>query len=126
MEPWATLIKEKQKHIETRSWKTEYKGELYIHASLKSINRNDILTQILLEIISDKSMKYGSIICKSNLVDCIYMDEAFISNIEKNKKEYMCGFYEIGRYAWILEDTEVLAEPILAKGKLRIWDYNSN
>lgn len=28
-EPYATLIKEKKKLIETRSWKTNYRGELY-------------------------------------------------------------------------------------------------
>ena len=39
IEPWATLIKEKQKFIETRSWKTSYRGELYIHASSKK-NKN--------------------------------------------------------------------------------------
>lgn len=30
-EPYATLIKERKKKIETRSWKTPYRGELYIH-----------------------------------------------------------------------------------------------
>ena len=30
-EPYATLIKEKKKLVETRSWKTDYRGELYIH-----------------------------------------------------------------------------------------------
>ena len=34
IEPYATLIVEKKKKIETRSWKTNYRGELYIHASL--------------------------------------------------------------------------------------------
>ena len=29
IEPWATLIASKQKYIETRSWKTSYRGELY-------------------------------------------------------------------------------------------------
>lgn len=37
MEPWGSLIKEKVKYIETRSWKTNYRGELYIHTSLKKI-----------------------------------------------------------------------------------------
>ena len=32
-EPGATLIREKKKLIETRSWKTDYRGELYIHGS---------------------------------------------------------------------------------------------
>ena len=38
IEPWATLIKEKKKYIETRTWKTSYRGELYIHASKKKID----------------------------------------------------------------------------------------
>ena len=29
MGPWGSLIKEKAKYIETRSWKTNYRGELY-------------------------------------------------------------------------------------------------
>lgn len=29
-EPYATLIKEGKKKVETRSWKTSYRGELYI------------------------------------------------------------------------------------------------
>lgn len=36
LEPWASLIKEKVKYIETRSWQTKYRGELYIHASKKN------------------------------------------------------------------------------------------
>src|SRR5574344_559517 len=38
-EPFATLIKEGKKKIETRSWKTSYRGELYIHASSTKIPR---------------------------------------------------------------------------------------
>ena len=33
-EPWASLIMNGTKRIETRSWKTKYRGEIYIHASL--------------------------------------------------------------------------------------------
>lgn len=39
-EPCATLIKEKKKLVETRSWKTDYRGELYIHASATSIPKD--------------------------------------------------------------------------------------
>ena len=40
-EPYASLLKDNIKHIETRSWKTNYRGEIYIHAS-KGID-NDYL-----------------------------------------------------------------------------------
>ena len=46
-EPCATLIKEKKKLVETRSWKTSYRGELYIHACSTKIPKewkNDIVT----------------------------------------------------------------------------------
>ena len=39
--------------------------------------------------------------------------------------EYKCGHYEVGRYAWILEDVEII-EPIKAKGKLGIWNFEKN
>ena len=123
MEPWASLIKEKQKVIETRSWNTKYRGELYIHSSLKKINKKDTHIQKLLEFIPDKEMLYGKIICKCKLVDCIYMDDDFLKKTNNNSKEYICGDYREGRYAWILEDIEVLEKPIEAKGQLNIWNY---
>ena len=39
-EPYATLICNGKKLIETRSWKTNYRGELYIHASLSKITKD--------------------------------------------------------------------------------------
>lgn len=50
------------------------------------------------------NMNYGNIICKGNLVDCIYMDEKFLNEIRKNNQEYNLGLYELGRYAWVFED----------------------
>ena len=48
IEPWASLIKEKKKFIETRSWYISYRGELYIHASKKKIKKDDVhITKLL-------------------------------------------------------------------------------
>ena len=122
MEPWGSLIKEKVKYVETRSWKTSYRGELYIHTSLKKIPKKDERIQNLVNLLQDKNIKYGYIIAKCKLVDCIYMDEEFINKIKKeNPTEYMCGEYAVGRYAWILEDIEEI-EAIQAKGHLGIWE----
>lgn len=123
IEPWATLIKEKKKFIETRSWKTAYRGELYIHASCKKIKMSDAHTIELLKLIPNVSMGYGKIICKCQLVDCVYMDQAFLDKIQDNKQEFLCGDFSLGRYAWILENVEPLNEPIPAKGHLNIWNY---
>lgn len=121
-EPFASLISKNIKHIETRSWKTNYRGELYIHASL---TKNDTSKRKeLLELTKDIDLKPGYILCKCDLIDCIYMDEDFVKNIKNNKIESICGRYEIGRYAWILDNIQII-KPILAKGKLGIWNYSS-
>ena len=125
IEPWATLIKERKKIIETRSWKTSYRGELYIHASSKKINKKDPHTIKLLELIPNVAMGYGNILCKCKLVDCVYLDQKFLDEIKTKEQEFLCGEYSIGRYAWILEDIEPIT-PIPAKGHLNIWNYQFN
>lgn len=119
-EPFATLIKDKVKIYETRSWKTNYRGEIYIHAAkAKSKASNASIASTYLK--SRENPEH--IICKCILKDCIYMTEEFINNIKKRPKEYNSGHYEVGRYAWQLEVIEVLEEPIYAKGQLGIWNF---
>ncbi|MBE6148961.1 MAG: ASCH domain-containing protein [Firmicutes bacterium] len=119
-EPFASLIKDGKKKIETRSWKTNYRGEIYIHASCTKQKLDERIMK-LNELVESNP---GYILCKANLKDCIYMDEDFINEI-KEQEEYLYGHYEIGRYAWILDDIEVI-KPIYAKGKLGIWNYNES
>lgn len=126
LEPWASLIKEKVKYIETRSWKTNYRGKIFIHASLKKVPKKDERINSLVSLLQDIDFKYGHIIAEATLVDCIYMDEDFLKKIKDNKIEYICGEYKIGRYAWILSDIRPLKKTIKAKGSLGIWNYNKN
>ena len=124
LEPWASLIKEKIKYIETRSWKTNYRGELYICASKRKLTNKDFINyKEQIELLEDSNFKYGYIIGKCNLVDCKYMNEKLISEVKKNHNEYISGDYKIGRYAWILENIETLEIPIKVKGQLGLWNY---
>lgn len=124
-EPFATLIKNKIKYIETRSWKTNYRGELYIQASISKLTK-DIKERIeLSKLYNEDELQYGNIICKCNLVDCIYMTDEFIKKEkEKNYKNFVSGRYEVGRYAWVLENIEPV-DPIKVKGQLGIWNYKN-
>lgn len=124
-EPFATLITNGIKRIETRSWKTNYRGELFIHASGKSLAKEFLTNDFVVDLIKDMNMNYGNIICKCNLVDCVYMDEKFLEFIKQNPTEYNLGEYKLGRYAWILENIEPI-NPIPAKGQLNIWNYDGN
>lgn len=126
-EPFATLIKEKKKVVETRSWKTNYRGPLYIHASMTKIAKSDLENKELMSLVENKEMNFGYIICKCTLVDCLYMTEEYINKIKENDyQEYICGDYSIGRYAWILENVEVLDKPIPVKGHLGVWNYEEH
>ena len=119
-EPFATLIKDGVKIYETRSWKTNYRGEIYIHASL-SLSKSERVESANKYLKSE--IKPGFILCKCELVDCIPMTDEFIKYINKETSEYDYGLYSEGRYAWKLRVLEVLEEPIPAKGKLGIWNY---
>ena len=51
------------------------------------------------------------------------MDRQFIDTVKRDQLEYSLGIYEIGRYAWILENIEPIY-PLPAKGKLNIWNFD--
>ena len=123
-EPYATLIKNGVKEIETRSWKTSYRGLLYIHASSTKIPNAWKNNVELMSLVDINNLNFGKILCSCELIDCVYMTEQFIENIKKeNYYEYISGVYKVGRYAWILKDIKVLDEPICVKGHLGIWNY---
>ncbi|MEG0510995.1 MAG: hypothetical protein RR664_06965 [Clostridia bacterium] len=93
IEPWGTLIAQNIKNIETRSWCTKYRGELYFHTSQKKVKLSDPKMQELAALVPGVDFNYGHIIFKCELVDCVYMDEEFIEKIKKNNTEYICGDY---------------------------------
>ena len=125
-EPFATLIMTKVKYIETRSWKTNYRGELYIQAGVAKISKDVKERPGRSELYDESNLNYGNIICKCNLVDCVYMTEEFIEKEKKNNhKNFISGHYEVGRYAWVLEDVEPI-KPIRVKGQLGIWNYKGD
>ena len=55
-EPFATLITNGIKKIETRSWKTNYRGELFIHASGKTIAKEFLINDFVINLIKDMDM----------------------------------------------------------------------
>lgn len=122
-EPFATLICKKIKTIETRSWRTNYRGEIYIHASIKKPEYG-YKSEDFIKIADNYTYMPGYVLCKCNLVDCIEMTEEYIEKVKKNDyTNYICGEYKVGRFAWILEDIEPI-KPFFVKGRLGIWHYN--
>lgn len=123
MEPFATLIAHGVKTIETRSWKTNLRGDLYIHAGVTKYDYKNKGKEFI-ELAKKYEYNPGHILCKCNLVDCVLMTEEYIEYIKTNQFiNYICGSFEVGKYAWILEDVEVI-KPIPIKGKLGLWNVS--
>lgn len=124
-EPWASLIAENIKVIETRSWPCYQYGELYIHAGKSIIPKKDDRKNTLAGLLQGP-LHYGTIFAKCILSDCIEITEEYAQKVqEENPNCYLCGDFTPGRYAWILENIEPI-KPIDKSGKLGIWYYDES
>lgn len=97
-EPYASLILNGKKTIETRTWKTKHRGLILLHASQ-----------------NPKSKISGNIFAMAKIVDCKPM-------IKDDERFACCGVYPRA-YSWFLDE---IKPTILKKfkGKLGLWDLN--
>lgn len=137
IQPWATLIALGEKKIETRSWKTFYRGPLLIHAG-KNIDKYACEEYYIKGTLQEhgyslNNLPTGSIIAKVDLIDCIEINQGtdpiyrranLINGTKIEGNEYSFGDYTPGRYAWKLDNVQILKQPIPAKGKLNLWEFD--
>ena len=116
--PWATLIIDGYKKYEFRSWKTNYRGKILIHAGM-SLERD------MLEKFKDYNLKCtkGAIIGEAEITDCILVDEEFNEKIRKINPIVYGRSNHVENYAWKLENVIKYDKPIPVKGKLGLWNY---
>ena len=122
-QPYASLIKEKIKEYEFRTWKTNYRGEILIHAG-KSIDKKTLNKFQNYNI----EYPYGCIIAKATITDCIKVTDEFRKILKKINPivyEKIIKNKEWSGYAFKLENI-VPIESIEAKGKLSFWEYDYN
>ena len=120
-QPWASLIINEYKKYEFRSWKTNYRGKILIHAGM-SIENN------MLERFKQYNLEYikGAIIGEAELVDCILVDEEFNEKL-KDINPIVYGRSDHDQtYAWKLENIKKYDKPIYVKGKLGLWNYGDD
>lgn len=106
IQPWATLIASGHKMNETRSWKTNYRGEVLIHAGK---NPKDYTSGCYIDDPDGRhfqeagitpnnfeDLPRGSIIGKATLVNCIHINKEFRDHLKRsNPAEYAFGDYRI-------------------------------
>ena len=129
LQPWAWLLATGKKRCETRSWKTNYRGEILIHAGKK--NMTNIMRQTFFEAMYMKQagvfnteMITEAIIGKANLVNCVRIDEAIHRLIrEQHIEEDAFGNFSPERYAWVMENPVLFGTPIPARGYQGLWTW---
>ena len=143
-QPWATLVAIGAKRIETRSWRTDYRGPLAIHAALGKYNDEYLLQKIepfssalnAAGIVSRLQVPLGGIVAVCELVRVIPTERFHPSPVfewygpggrhyryELTNDEMQFGDYTPGRYAWLLADVQALAVPVRARGALGLWEW---
>ena len=118
-QPWATLIMQGDKRFEFRSWKTNYRGELLIHAG-KGIDKEAMKR---LSKYIPENLPSEKILGKVKLVDCIEMSTEFKEILLKENKDIYTDSSFKENYGWKLENVEVFDKPIETKRKLGLWEY---
>ncbi len=155
-QPWATLVAIGVKHIETRSWVTNYRGPLAIHAAkgLAGEKESNLWDRCLSDPFrvpllnagygNPGRLPRGAIVAVCELktiarIDYYKPDPDAILDWEgpfltfgvsgellPDEPELSFGDYTPGRYAWLLADIRALPEPIPARGALGLWEYEGD
>lgn len=120
-QPFATLIVEGLKEYEFRTWKTNYRGEILIHAG-KGVDKKAMKKYEYLGLEYPK----GCIIGKATITDCIKIDDDARKILkEKNSIIYsnIIDNKDWNGYGFKLENVEKL-ENIEVCGKLSFWEFD--
>ena len=120
-QPWAWLIVHGYKTVENRSWSTNYRGSLLIHAA-KAVDREGMadLRAHWAEIgdpLTPSELKdletVGAVVGRVNVIDCTLTPQGDD-----------CEWHNPGAWAWILRNPEYLSKPIPATGRLGLYDLD--
>ncbi len=109
-QPYATAMAILLKQIETRSWKTSYRGPMAICATKAFPKEAQRFAQVEVALGRLPSrLPLGVIVAVGNLTDIKRTEEvaSLITPIER-----LYGNYDPHRYAWFFKDMKALKEPI--------------
>lgn len=130
-QPWASLIAQGHKQYETRSWGTNYRGEILICAARRVVAKEvyhhinwqlrDVGERLTLE---PKDFPLGVAVAIANLSGCFRTDyELQKSHI--SSKEICLGDWSHGRFVWKLTNVQPL-QPFPVRGQQGIFHVEVN
>ena len=137
-QPWASLVAVGAKTIETRSWSTNYRGPLAIHAAKgwKRADRDLLLPtgyggttnpfyRALSPFVPSVDADRGHVIAIVTLIACRHIGWDGLNPMTLTEEERAFGNYQSGRYAWVLDNVRILAAPVPARGALGLWEWDN-
>ena len=118
-QPYAELVAQGRKTIETRRWNTSFRGKFLIHAS-KAIEKE---ISAFLNVDCSKLAK-GAIIVIAYLYDVkrYTSKEDFLAD----KAFHLSDNFSIPKYGFLLKDAKKLNEPIPVLGRLGFFVHGSD
>lgn len=119
-QPYASLIAAGYKRYEFRSWKTNYRGKILIHAGA-GVDKDALIE------FKDLNLKYKKfrIVAIADLVDCIELNKNISAKINAENKKIYKDKIRTG-YAWHLENIKEIDCDQEIKGKLGLWNIDIN
>lgn len=129
-QPWANLIVHGIKDIENRSWRTNYRGRVLVHAPAKA-DRPDFSIQQAFRTDWDIRCK-----CSFLHTDPKEYTETILSGIPTNAiigsveitdciRDSDSPWAETDCWNWVLRNPVLFDQPILGvKGKLGFWEFD--
>jgi len=127
-QPYATLIMQGVKQFETRSWRTEYRGPLVIHAAANGarihgdqLRRMEKRLRIMPTALMGLDYPLGAVLGVVELVECLPISPRLIDALTPREK--WLGWYSDGGFVWDLARAGRVrfAEPIACAGRQGLW-----
>ncbi len=115
-QPWAELILRGRKTIELRTWDTDYRGPLWLHAGKATMPDLD-------RRFSVSNPPRGAYVGCFMLVDIVSLDAR---RWELWRPQHLdSGLYQPGYFAWVLASAERLRHPVHAPGNLKLFEVDA-
>ena len=111
-QPWASLIYDGRKTIETRHWEMFHRGPLAIHAA-KKIDK-DACEEFGYDW---RTIPRGAMLCIVSVRDCVRFPSPLAP------PDAYGDFYE-GRYGILMTMLQRFPEPIVTTGRQGIWNWD--
>ena len=123
-QPWATLVTAGVKQYETRSWRTDYRGPLAIHAG-KRETTDAVWLRVREPQVANRIRPFdfplGAIIAVAEIASINPTDKR---RIVVRPLELELGDWTPGRWAWLFRRVRRLETPIPVRGWPRLWDFD--